>query len=75
MNPANIVKINRAHRKGWTANEIARVYGFRRSEVQRVILGEHKKTPAQCKAAWRANQLLAAGCDAGVVAANFGGRV
>lgn len=76
LTPNCIAKINRAHRHHWTANEIARVYGYRRSEVQRVIAGEHRQSQAEHKAAWRARRqraaMLAAGCDARVIAANFG---
>lgn len=46
MTNNDIAKINRAHHKGWTANAIALAYGYRRSAVQRVILGEHKKSAA-----------------------------
>lgn len=73
MNHNDTLKISRAHAKGWTANEIARAYGYRRSQVQRIILGQHRKSRAECLAAWRANKLLAAGHDAAIVRANFGG--
>lgn len=53
MNHNDTLKINRLHAKGWTANEIARAYGYRRSQVQRIILGQHRKSRAECVAAWR----------------------
>lgn len=65
-------KIYRAYRHGWTARDIAAVYGFKKAAVQRVILGDHKKSAAARKARWRANQLRRAGYAADVIAANFG---
>lgn len=73
MTNNDIAKINRLRAKGWTANEIARVYGYRRSEVERVLLGLHRKSAAACKATWRANKLANEGHDPKIITACFGG--
>jgi len=73
MNHEHCKKIHTAHRHGWTANEIARVYGYRRCEVQRVIAGEHRKPRWAYRVAKGSAELLAAGVSEEVVRANFGG--
>lgn len=76
MTPTVRANILKAYHKRMSVGDIARVYGYQRSLVQRALIGENLR-PSEALRREDIRQraiaeLLADGCDPAVVAANFG---